>query len=174
MTAWQSFYSIVGASAGALIGLQFVVIALVAGVHIKGKEEGIAAFLSPTVVHFAGALAVSAIMSAPWPSETAVAVAIAVCGLFGLAYDIVVFKRTRRQKAYEPVLEDWLWHAIFPSVIYAALLVAAPLARSETELALFIVAGGSLGLLFVGIRNAWDTVIYLVIVQMGEDEGKSQ
>ena len=106
LTPWQSFYAIVGASAGALIGLQFVVITLVVGMRDKASEEAINAFGSPTVVHFSGSLAISAIMSAPWPSELATALAIGLCGLSGLIYEGIVLSRTRRQKTYEPVLED--------------------------------------------------------------------
>ena len=65
--AWESFYVIVGSSAGALTGLQFVVLTLIteAGM-IRGTGETLAAFGSPNVVHFCAALLVSAILSAPW------------------------------------------------------------------------------------------------------------
>jgi hypothetical protein len=41
--------------------------------------------------------------------------------------------------------------------------------------ALFLVAGAALLLLFIGIHNAWDAVIYHVFVRRGEkDEGESK
>ena len=64
LRAWESFYVIVGSSAGALTGLQFVVLTLIteAGV-IRGSGETLAAFGSPNVVHFCAALLVSAIFA---------------------------------------------------------------------------------------------------------------
>jgi hypothetical protein len=67
-------------------------------------------------------------------------------------------------------LEDWIWQVTLPIIVYGSLFVSAPLARNDTKGALFIVAAGSLGLLFVGIRNAWDTVVYLVVIQRERKE----
>src|SRR5690348_7749139 len=50
---WENFYVIVGSSAGALIGLQFVVITLLSGRPAgPGQQEAGAAFGTPTIVHF--------------------------------------------------------------------------------------------------------------------------
>ncbi len=103
LTAWQSFYVIVGSSGAALIGVQFVVITLIAGMRRRTTAESIGAFATPTVVHLAGAFLVSAIMSAPWPSLPPVSVALATCGLGGLVYGVVVIRRARRQTGYKPV-----------------------------------------------------------------------
>jgi hypothetical protein len=67
LSSWESFYVIVGSSGGALIGLQFVVVTLLEARRNLADSESLGAFGMPTVVHFAGALIVSAIMSAPWP-----------------------------------------------------------------------------------------------------------
>ena len=53
LSGWENFYVIVGSSAGALIGLQFVVIALIADMPIvRGQAQAGAAFATPTIVHF--------------------------------------------------------------------------------------------------------------------------
>ena len=51
LTAWESFYVIVGSSAAALIGLQFVVMTLVAdsGRRVPADAASINAFGSPSV-----------------------------------------------------------------------------------------------------------------------------
>jgi hypothetical protein len=163
LSLWQSFYVIVGSSGAALIGIQFVVIALVAG-RRKGvaTSDAIGAFATPTVVHLGGALVVSALMSAPWPSLTGASVALAVCGLGGLAYAATVMRRARRQTAYVPVWEDWVWYAAFPCCAYAALAAGALLLRTTGNGALFVIAGAALSLLLLGIHNAWDTVTHVV------------
>ncbi|HSZ55321.1 MAG TPA: hypothetical protein VK797_06660 [Tepidisphaeraceae bacterium] len=174
LPAWQTYYEIVGASAGTLIGLQFVVIALLATTRKRADRESINAFGTPTVVHFGGALAVCAMMAAPWPSLLALSVALTACGVGALSYAAKVFHRARQQTAYQPVWEDWLWHAILPCGVYAAFTAAALLLRVITQIALFVIAGAAIGLLFIGIRNAWDSVIYIVVADDGHDAAKSE
>ena len=70
LARWENFYVIVGSSAGALTGLQFVVIALVAEAEAAASLLEIRAFGSPTVVHFCFALLISAIVSAIQPRTT--------------------------------------------------------------------------------------------------------
>jgi hypothetical protein len=162
LAGWQNFYVIVGSSGGALIAVQFVVIALIANTSKRANLEAINAFGTPTVVHFGGALTVSAVMSVPWPSPSATSVAVAICGLGGLVYAAIVFRRAHRQTHYKPVSEDWLWYAIMPCGAYVALTFAALFLMTTTQVALFMIGGAALGLLLVGIHNAWDTVTYIV------------
>jgi hypothetical protein len=163
LSSWESFYVIVGSSGGALIGLQFVVITLIAGSRHRKGTGGLSAFGTPTVVHLTFALLVSAIMSAPWPSLVLLSVALGICGLGGLAYGAIVVRRARRQTDYEPVWEDWLWHTLLPGVSYAALTVGAALLRINPERELFVIGAAALGLLLIGIHNAWDTVVHIVV-----------
>src|SRR5512142_3402009 len=97
--AWQSFYVIVGSTAGALIGLQFVVLTLIteAGV-LRGSDETLSAFGSPNVVHFCAALLLAAILSAPWSGPGPPGVAVALAGVCGFVYSITVLRRALRQR----------------------------------------------------------------------------
>src|SRR5260370_40723787 len=122
---WATFYVIVGSAAAVLTGLMFLVITLTTGTRARRPEEGIAAFSTPTIVHFCVALAVAAILSAPWQVLWHAVLLLGLSGLGGLAYIGVVVRRVRRQASYRPVLEDWLWHVVFPLVSYVALVVAA-------------------------------------------------
>lgn len=161
---WDSFYVIVGSAAGALIGLQFVVMTLIAERPSPRAAEASAAFGTPTVFHFGAALFLSALIRVPWGSAT---VAISLCsltGLAGLIYAIVTAVRMHTQQAYTPDLEDWLFHMIVPLSAYAALTLAAPVAGWNEHLGFFAVGGAALALLFVGIHNAWDAVAYHVLV----------
>lgn len=174
VSAWQNFFVIVGSSAGGLVGIQFVVIVLIATMRKHTDIESINAFGTPTVVHFAGALTLSAVMSAPWPSLLAASVALVICGLCGFVYGAIVFRRARRQKDYQPVPEDWLWYAVLPCGLYAALALAAILLLTMTRVALFVIGGGTLSLLLLGVRNAWDTVIYIAIADAESDATKPE
>jgi hypothetical protein len=171
LTEWESFYVIVGSSAAALTGLMFVVITLIADLETHQPAGAVAAFGTPTVVHFCAALIVSAVLSAPWHSLTRVAAALAVCGVWGVAYTLIVMRRARRQSTYKPVFEDWLWHMVLPLAAYTALLLAAVVLPRVAEMALFVVAAVALSLVLIGIHIAWDTVTYLAIT---EQEGRAQ
>src|SRR6185295_5650489 len=93
LSAWESFYVIVGSSGGALIGLQFVVMALIADTGKRASTASINAFGTPTVLQFVSALVLSAIMSAPWPSSIALSLALGICSLVGLGYAAVAVVR---------------------------------------------------------------------------------
>jgi hypothetical protein len=55
-----------------------------------------------------------------------------------------------------------------------ALAASACAAQSHARLALFIVAAAALLLLFIGIHNAWDAVIYHVFVRRREQRDAEQ
>jgi hypothetical protein len=160
LTEWNSFYVIVGSSAGALIGLQFVVLTLIAERPPPRAAEAGAAFSTPSVVHFGVVLLLSAVVSAPWYGIGAVAICWGLVGFSGIVYAVVTARRLRLHGVYHPVFEDWLFHVLFPIAAYAMLAVAAYMARSHVRPAQFLVGAATLVLLFVGIHNAWDAVTY--------------
>ncbi|HTQ75880.1 MAG TPA: hypothetical protein VMI74_16490 [Burkholderiales bacterium] len=166
LVEWESFYVIVGSSAGALIGLQFVVLTLIAEKPQLATPEGGAAYLTPTIVHFGTVLLLSAVLRVPWQAIGAFALAWGLVGLAGIAYVAVVNLRIRRQELYQAQLEDWLFHALIPFAAYALLALSALASSSYEREALFGVAAAVLLLLFCGIHNAWDVVAYHVFVRM--------
>jgi hypothetical protein len=181
LAKWDNFYVIVGSAAGALIGLQFIVITLMAERPPVGAEEVGAAFGSPTVVHFCAALFLSALLQVPWQTIIIDAVLWGLLGVIGVVYVIIVARRMITQPVYEPVFEDWLFHFALPLAAYAGLAVSSFAAPSHEHGALLGVGGAALQLLFVGIHNAWDSIAYHVLtvragkhVPRSRDETKSQ
>jgi hypothetical protein len=170
LDGWENFYVIVGSSAGALIGLQFVVITLIAEMPIRGAAQASGAFSTPSVVHFGIVLLLSAIVSAPWNGISIVTLFCGFVGLCGVVYAIIVARRMRRQTAYQPVFEDWLFHILLPFAAYAMLAASAYVAHSHGRPALFLVGAAALLLLFIGIHNAWDAVTYHVFVRRREEQ----
>ena len=166
LAEWESFYVIVGSAAGALIGLQFVVLALVAERPQLGTPEASAAFATPTIVHFSTVLLLAAILRVPWQGVAAVSTLWGLVGLSGAAYTILVARRVRRQTAYRPDFEDWSFHFLLPLAAYAVLALSAFAAHTHAHEALLGVGAATLLLLFVGIHNAWDAVSYFVFVSM--------
>jgi hypothetical protein len=174
LDGWGNFYVIAGSAAGALIGLQFVVMTLIAGRPVDRSEAQAGdAFSTPSVVHFAVVLLLSAAICAPWDGIAAVSVLWGLLGLCGMGYVVVVARRMRAQTAYRPVFYDWFFHILLPLAAYAVLAGSAFAAHTHTRPALFTVGVAALLLLFVGIHNAWDTVTHLVFVsRRGQHETK--
>lgn len=174
LKAWESFYVIVGSSAGALIGLQFVVITIIAESRMRSTGHELAAFGTPTVLHFVAVLLIAAIISAPWPSLALPSIAIGLSGAFGLVYETVVLVRTQKQTGYTMVLEDWVWHIVLPFSAYAGLASGSLMLQSHPARALFDVGGASLLLLFIGIHNAWDTTTWVLTDSARRRQGEAE
>jgi hypothetical protein len=167
---WESFYVIVGSGAAALIGLQFVVLTIIAEKPVQGFAAAGAAFATPTIVHFSTVLLLSALLRAPWEGINIVATLWGLVGVNGIVYVIIVARRMGLQTAYQPEFEDWLFHLLLPLAAYALLTLSAVVAASYTHEALFGLGGAVLLLLFIGIHNAWDAVSYHVFVTMRKEK----
>jgi hypothetical protein len=164
LTGWENFYVIVGSSAGGLTGLTFVVIALIRDVTRESAPAGVGTFVTPTIIHFGGVLALSAFLSMPHQRLAILSAAFALGGLGGLIYGIYIGARMRRPIGpYRPVLEDWLWNVILPTLVYGCLLLVAVLLWYRPAAALYTVATLSLGMLFIGIHNAWDIAVWMTL-----------
>jgi hypothetical protein len=173
---WDNFYVIVGSSAGALIGLQFVVMTLIAEMpSTRADAQAGNAFATPNVVHFGVVLLLSAILAAPWEGIEIVAALWGIVGVAGSVYALIVAQRMRKQKAYQPVFEDWLFHVLLPLAAYLMLAASAIVSFQHARRSMFVVGAGVLLLLFIGIHNAWDTVMYNVFVRKRQiDEAAAQ
>jgi hypothetical protein len=172
LAAWDSFYVIVGSAAGALIGLQFVVVTLIAQRAIRASPDASAAFGTPTIVHFGTALLLSALARAPWQAITVPAILWAAIGLCGAIYGLNIIRRMRKQGAYEPEFEDWLFHVVLPVAAYAILTLSAVAAFAHAREALFGIGAAVLLLLFIGIHNAWDAIFYHVFFSRQDTDTK--
>ena len=165
LAGWKNFYVIVGSSAGALIGLQFVVITLIADMPAaRGQAQAGDAFGTPTIVHFGVVLLLSAIVNAPWQGIVSAAVVWGSLGITGIVYEVIVVRRMRTQTVYTHQFEDWLFHVLLPCAAYATLAASAYAAPRHARGAMFVLGAAVLLLLFIGIHNAWDAAAYHVFV----------
>jgi hypothetical protein len=168
--AWQNFYVIMGSSAGALIGLQFVVLSFITGIRgARLNPQGAGAFATPAIVHFAAVLGLSGILCAPWDGAQVASSLWGLVGVAGIGYVVITFHRIRAQTAYRPEFEDWLFHILLPFAAYLILAGSAYIARVRLRETLFGVGAAALLLLFSGIHNAWDAVTYHVLVNARHD-----
>jgi hypothetical protein len=118
---------------------------------------GLRAFVTPTIVYFCTVLGLSAYLSMPAQNLWSLSIGLGLLGAGGVLYAIISGASMRRLEGrYVPVLEDWLWHVIFPGIVYAGLLAAAVLLWYCPVFSLYTIAVLLLILLFIGIHNAWD------------------
>jgi hypothetical protein len=163
LNEWQNFYVIFGSAAGALIGLQFVVIALIANrPRTQEMAQAGEAFSTPTIVHLTTVLLLAGAMCAPWHGTGLVAVVWGIAGIAGVLYSVFVARSMQRQSAYKPEFEDWLFHALLPIVAYALLIASTVVGLWQQDASLYCVAIPIVLLLVIGIHNAWDSVSYHV------------
>jgi hypothetical protein len=165
LNSWQNFYMIMGTAAATLTGLMFVVTTLIAGIdtHVSTLNAGISAYNTPTVVHFCAVLLLAGILSAPWQTFSTVSLLIGLLGLGMMFYLLIVLQRMWRVPNYQSTLEDWLWYMTFPLLAHVLLIVAAFVLLRSPASALYILGSAMIVLLLVGIRNAWDLVIFLAV-----------
>jgi hypothetical protein len=150
---WETFYLMVGPSEAVLTGLTFVAITLGAQMRLRGFGSGVAAYNTPTIVHFGVVLFVCTLLGS--------------CGPAGIIYTLITMRRLRRFGTYAPVLEDWLANVVGPLIAYLALVIGVALLVGDPERALFAIGGGLALLMFLWIHNAWDMVTYMAIARVG-------
>jgi hypothetical protein len=162
---WQNFYMLIGTAAATLTGLMFVATTLIVGFekHVSVLDAAIAAFNTPTVVHFCTVLLIAGILSAPWQAFSSVSVVLGLLGLGMVFYLIVVMRRLRQMPDYQTPLKDWFWYMALPFSAYIVLIVAAILLPANPALALYIISAVMIVLLFLAIHNAWDLVTFLAV-----------
>ena len=163
---WDTFFFLVGSSAGALIGLMFVVITLTAGQEPHRVSRGAPVYVTPIVFHFAIVLIVSAISAVPRLPPPVAAVIFFLCAIMGLAYSVVTTIRLFSSGWEDPVpgWSDKCFYGILPTMIYVALAVAAAVIPFSERKVVFAVGAIVLGLLLLGIRNAWDLATTLAML----------
>src|SRR5256885_16306510 len=104
-SAWENFYVIIGSSAAALTGLQFVVVVLGAEARSIGPEGG--AFGTPTVVHFCAVLLMSAILSVPWRAVSHAGLSLPAVGVAGKPFTAGGARPGGPGAAARPALGGW-------------------------------------------------------------------
>ena len=155
---WENFFYLIGSAAGALIGIMFIVISLTAGHEPRRVSRGAPVYVTPIVFHFAVVFVVSATAEVPGLTLREVAVLLGVSAIAGLAYTAATTIRLCR-KGWEDPIPGWsdkCFYGFLPATIYVALLGATGAVWVAERKSAFVIGAIMLGLLLLGIRNAWD------------------
>jgi hypothetical protein len=161
LSPWREFYTLLGAASATMIGLLFVAATVGAGVFSADRSAPLRMFLSASVVHFSGILAVCLIVVAPLHSEIVLGALIAAGGLFGLAYYAVTWRDTVRDGLNKAIdLEDRIWYAALPVVSYLFEATCGVVLAVRVDLGCVALAVSMGFLLVVGLHNAWDITLW--------------
>jgi len=170
---WENFYLIVGPSAGALIGLMFVVVTLTAGRGRDQVETGKHLYTSPIVWHLGVVLLLSGAAVAPGISGRLFGIAAAGLALIGIAMTTrSAVGIARRQYSGNDSMFDMWWYGIIPAAVYGGLGTAAVAVLRGASWSADAVAAALMALLLVSIHAEWDLVTYLAPIAGTSDKDK--
>jgi hypothetical protein len=163
---WENFYLIVGPSAGALIGLMFVVVTLTAGRERDETNRGKQLYTSPIVWHLAVVLLLSGAAVAPPIGPKLFGGLSGAVALLGIAMGVrstLGIARAQMTGA-ENNLFDTCWYGIVPTVVYIGLAGASVAVLRGSAWSADAVAAALMALLLVSIHTEWDLVTFLAAI----------
>lgn len=159
---WHELYSVAAGIAATLMGLMFVVLSL--GSRSLATEQGVQvtrALHTPIVVFFGTIIVVSMLMLMPDTAPAALGTLVGAVALGGIIY-MVASGAYNIWRENELGIDDLVWYVVLPYVSYATLGVSAVMIWKAVPFGPHVEAGAVLLMLLIGIRNAWDLVVYSV------------
>jgi hypothetical protein len=158
---WHEFFLLIGTAGLTLTGLLFVVVSLGPRVVAGSPETGLRAFITPNVFYFSTTLIVSAVLLIPPLSPLLIGTFLCVGSLGSLGY--LVYAGTHQQwRTSKLPAVDWVFYACLPTLAFVLLLVSGVGFFLGWSLSMHGVGLALILLLFAGIRNAWDLVIWMI------------
>ncbi|MDB5483874.1 MAG: hypothetical protein JWO83_4927 [Caulobacteraceae bacterium] len=169
---WDSFFQITGSAAATLTGLLFVVVTLTERRDRSRMLRAVSIYLTPTVLHFAVVLSISALAVAPRLGLAARVVVVGAAALTGLGNGIwaCIGMARRTPGAEPPHWSDFWLYGVAPTALYAALLVVAVALWGRAVWSAHAMAVLLVALLLLGIRNGWDLITWMAPAR-GADPG---
>lgn len=170
LAPWANFYLMIGPAAAGLTGLMFVVVTLIGNTErVRRSPDGVGAFSTPTVFHFAGVLVIASVMLAPWRVISHPAIIFTIAGLIGMTYVAGLIVRIVRLDDYRADVEDWVWYNLVPLLGYTLIFAGGMLLFWSNGTGMFLLGGATVAFILAGIHNAWDIVTYLTVHRPDED-----
>jgi hypothetical protein len=163
MNSWSNFYFLCGSSAAALTGLMFIAVTFGSRLITVDKLPHVDMFLSPICYHFIQVFLLCAVAIAPTVGPKFLGVVIAFTALWRLGqlprfYHLM---KTASQESHDIERSDWLLGLYLPGAVYALLIAAGLSYWFETADAPNLFATSLICLLMIGVRGAWETLIWI-------------
>ena len=160
---WETFFLLTGSSAGALIGVMFIVTTLTGNITADQARHGTKTYLNPVVFHLGAILTASALALVPDGLITVMALVMFGIAVLGFVYSLVTLRRTfEKTAAYEPTVWDQLFFGILPALLYVLTAIGAAAVLWLPDDAGVTIGAAMLLLLLLCVRNAWDVATFAV------------
>ena len=160
---WHDFYILLGTASATLVGLMFVAVSIGTSVFNEEHRAPMKAFITPTVMHFAAVLFACVVVTIPTHSWWTLGGLIATGGLAGTIYCGTILVDLIIRHRFNVDLIDRLFYALLPLLGYLLALISAVLLITRSPASANLIAAALLTLLFAGVRNAWDMMVWIVI-----------
>ena len=167
---WHDFYILIATASATLIGLMFVAASVGASIFNAEREVPLRAFLTPTVVHFSAILVSCLASMAPSLSPVSLGALLALIGAVGIGFTCRAVLNLRRRGITRRIdLEDRCCYVLIPIAIYLVLIANGVILPVSPALGLDMLAGILVALLLLGIHNAWDMTLWIVLTTQTGD-----
>jgi len=160
---WHDFYILIGTASATLVGLMFVAASIGTSFFNEDHRSAMEAFITPTVVHFAGILFMCLLVTIPTHSWRSLGGLLGLGGLAGSVYCGRILVAIIIRHRFKVDVIDRLFYSLVPLLGYLLVIVAAVLLLMQSAASANVIAAALLTLLFAGIRNAWDMMVWMVI-----------
>lgn len=160
---WHEYYLTIGAAAGALIGLLFVVVTLTSDFERSKVMRAVGIYMTPTALHFTLVLALSGLALAPRLGPQAVGGLVLLAAAAGTAMGLRAAIGIRGLSGEEtaPHWSDFWAYGAAPTALYVGLAVVGWGFLDSREGADYGLAGAVMLMMLLGIRNAWDLITWM-------------
>jgi hypothetical protein len=158
---WENYYLMIGSSAGALIGLMFVVVTLTAGRDHDQVERGKHLYTSPIVWHLGVIVVMSGTAAVPTITPRLFAAMAGGLALLGVGWGVRSAVGIARARLTKDNMFDMFWYGIAPALVYFGLAGAAVAILCGRQWGTTAVAADLMILLLVSIHAEWDLVTFL-------------
>lgn len=161
---WHDFYLLIGTASATLVGLMFVAASVGASFFTTEREVPLRSFLTPTVQHFSAVLVICLISTAPLQTWTVLGALVLAAGVVGLGFCCRVWRNMRRRGITRTLdLADRCCYVVVPLLVYLTLIGTGLVLAERPDVGLDLLAAALVALLLLGIRNAWDMTLFIVL-----------
>jgi hypothetical protein len=161
---WHDFYLLIGTASATLVGLMFVAASIGASYFTAEREAGLRAFITPTVLHFSAVLVACLAVMVPSHDRVSLSALLLLGAGIGVAYSGNVWLQMRRRGLSTTIdLADHVWYVLTPVTSYLLIAAAGVVVLLRPPAALDLLAAALVLLLLLGIRNAWDMTVWMML-----------
>jgi hypothetical protein len=175
LSAWQTYYFVLATAAATLAGLLFVGLTFSVGAIRGDIAKAVRMWGEPPLYDFIQVLVIGCLAELPdltAPALGGALLAWSAWRIWRLVEIIAYFKGLDAQGDLD--LSDWMERAVYPGLLYAALIIAGLGFLYSRAWASPVLALDCLGVLYLGIYSTWTQLAWMTEQKSQEPQKKSK